>query len=102
MRLDHARFLVKFTAVMEFSAMSNKEEQAAAPQMKDILQKPKLESRQFRSHTMDNVKVRRMCDELLHLEDQGHDVVDKGRGGQQMWMRTLQMSVGRNVAELKM
>lgn len=24
--------------------------------------KPKLEARQFKSHTMDNVRVRKMCD----------------------------------------
>ena len=49
------------------------------------ISKPKLEVRQFKSHTMDNVRVRRMCDELLHLEDQTHELTEdqaKANAGQ--------------------
>ena len=100
--LSHARFLVNYAAVMEFHSMSNKEDLASAPPLLDVVQKPKLVSRQFKSHTMDNVRVRKMCDELLHLEDPEHVAASSTGAGGSMWMRELQISVGKNVSALKM
>jgi len=100
---DHARFLVNYAVVMEFDSGGQEGEDKKAFLGGDTVPKPKLETRQFKSHTMDNVRVRRMCDELLHLEDQGHVLSeDSASKSNRVWMRTLQMPVGKHVHCLKM
>eukprot|EP00961_Rhodomonas_salina_P219849 2971642-Rhodomonas_salina.1 len=56
---EHSRFLISFVTVLDHDA--------AALGLGDLGvenfgAKPKLEVRQFKSHTMDNVRVRKMCD----------------------------------------
>eukprot|EP00293_Proteomonas_sulcata_P007965 CAMPEP_0184302938 /NCGR_PEP_ID=MMETSP1049-20130417/12787_1 /TAXON_ID=77928 /ORGANISM="Proteomonas sulcata, Strain CCMP704" /LENGTH=681 /DNA_ID=CAMNT_0026614343 /DNA_START=60 /DNA_END=2105 /DNA_ORIENTATION=- len=53
---------------------------------------------------MDNVRVRRLCDELLHLEDPGHKMHDEASGKvtNKGWMKTLQTSVGSHVHGIKL
>ena len=57
--------------------------------------------RQFKSHTMDNVRVRKMCDEMLALEDPTHEMADDTAKGK-LWMRTLQVSRGKYINCIKM
>eukprot|EP00288_Rhodomonas_lens_P003176 CAMPEP_0177744766 /NCGR_PEP_ID=MMETSP0484_2-20121128/29938_1 /TAXON_ID=354590 /ORGANISM="Rhodomonas lens, Strain RHODO" /LENGTH=531 /DNA_ID=CAMNT_0019259325 /DNA_START=439 /DNA_END=2035 /DNA_ORIENTATION=+ len=97
---EHSRFLISFVTVLDHDA--------AALGLGDLGvenfgAKPKLEVRQFKSHTMDNVRVRKMCDELLHSEDTSHKMQeDKEKTGNRGWMRTLQVSVGNHVHSIKL
>mmetsp|Transcript_25090 Transcript_25090/g.51003 ORF Transcript_25090/g.51003 Transcript_25090/m.51003 type:complete len:839 (-) Transcript_25090:34-2550(-) len=96
---EHRRFLISFVAVLDHDAVSLGITDGA---IENFGTKPKIEDRQFKSHTMDNVRVRKMCDELLHLEDTGHKMEDKDKSGTRGWMKTLQISVGNHVHSIKL
>ena len=106
---EHGRFLVNFVAILERTQSDEHAEnrrQLCKIALKPI---PRPQVSQFcvKSHWMDNVRARKMCDEMLHLEDQRHPLpgVQKGGGGairNTAFMRTLQLSVGQQVNVLKM
>mmetsp|Transcript_23308 Transcript_23308/g.55499 ORF Transcript_23308/g.55499 Transcript_23308/m.55499 type:complete len:838 (+) Transcript_23308:233-2746(+) len=113
---EHARFLVNFVAVLDRNSTSGRDKSTGAGQRQqestfrqravtlqhEAIAKPKLEVRQFKSHTMDNVRVRKVCDELLHLEDTNHPLPQDSAKDNKAWMRTLQISVGKHVHCIKM
>lgn len=91
---EHGRFLVRFHSVIE-NADGDNEDDELGPMVK-----PKVEERRFKSHTVDNVRVRKMCDELLFLEDPSYKMRDPGmktRG----WMPTLQVMMGKHINGLQ-
>uniref|UniRef100_A0A6U4NBC7 C2 domain-containing protein n=1 Tax=Hemiselmis andersenii TaxID=464988 RepID=A0A6U4NBC7_HEMAN len=96
---EHARFLFNF--VLTFHMNSNSKGGVAHKVENLPVTKPKLEARQFKSHTMDNVRVRKMCDELLQLEDPTHKMADETAKGKP-WMRTLQVSRGKHIHSIRM
>ena len=106
---EHARFLVNFVAILERSsggeASENKKLISKLPLRP--MQRPNMDTFAVKSHWMDNVRVRKMCDEMLHLESGGqHKLPDppKGQNQQQSatFMRTLQLALGQQVNVLKM
>mmetsp|Transcript_24933 Transcript_24933/g.61250 ORF Transcript_24933/g.61250 Transcript_24933/m.61250 type:complete len:829 (+) Transcript_24933:70-2556(+) len=96
---EHARFLINF--VMTFQLNSQTKGINPVPGLDMGVVKPMLETRQFKSHTMDNVRVRKMCDEMLCLEDTSHKMADESAKGKP-WMRTLQIARGKHINSLKM
>lgn len=104
---EHARFLVNFVAILERSSggeNSESRKQVSKMPLKPI-QRPTVDTFAVKSHWMDNVRARKMCDEMLHLEDPAHPLPDpgKGHGGRNTnFMRTLQLSLGQQVNVLKM
>lgn len=61
---DHARFLINF--VMTFQMNSQTKGNNPVPMLDMTVVKPMLETRQFKSHTMDNVRIRKICDVSFH------------------------------------
>ena len=104
---EHSRFLVNFVAILERSSGGNTENKKAVNRLPlRPVQRPAMEIFAVKSHWMDNVRCRRICDEMLHLEDTRHPLPDpaKGIGAKQpgTFMRTLQLAVGQQVNVLKM
>lgn len=100
LRNEHGHFLVTCVAIVERS-------QCGASQYKKRLNKlqihsldrPKIDMFQAKTHWIDNLLVRRVSDEILHLEDPKHPVPHlPGK----TFMRTLQMEVGRQVHVFRM
>jgi len=96
---EHARFLFNFVLTFHMNSNSKGGTQHKVENLP--VTKPKLEARQFKSHTMDNVRVRKMCDELLQLEDPTHKMADDSAKGKP-WMRTLQVSRGKHIHSIRM
>jgi hypothetical protein len=104
---EHARFLVNFAAILERSSGGDVNKKALKQLPLRPMQRPTMDTFAVKSHWMDNVRVRKMCDEMLHLESGGqHKLPDppKGQYVQQSstFMRTLQLALGQHVNVLKM
>ena len=105
---EHARFLVNFVAILERSSGSENSENRKQVNKLPVrpTQRPQLDTFAAKSHWMDNVRARKMCDEMLHLEDSNHPLPETGKAntGQRnaTFMRTLQLSMGQQVNVLKM
>eukprot|EP00291_Cryptomonas_curvata_P019480 CAMPEP_0172167976 /NCGR_PEP_ID=MMETSP1050-20130122/9873_1 /TAXON_ID=233186 /ORGANISM="Cryptomonas curvata, Strain CCAP979/52" /LENGTH=285 /DNA_ID=CAMNT_0012838831 /DNA_START=292 /DNA_END=1146 /DNA_ORIENTATION=+ len=87
---EYSKFLVTYT-----SALLDRSESCREPS--DGTSKPTLEIRSFKPHTMDNVRVRSMCDELIYLQDPSYLLKDGGaapskRAPQALWLPTLRVS----------
>ena len=95
--MEYGTFLVRFHSVMESAENDeeNDDEEVLGPMVK-----PKLEERRFKSHTLDNVRVRKLCDELLYLEDMSYKMRDPSLR-QRGWMPTLQVMMGKHVNGLE-
>eukprot|EP00291_Cryptomonas_curvata_P029886 CAMPEP_0172210334 /NCGR_PEP_ID=MMETSP1050-20130122/35685_1 /TAXON_ID=233186 /ORGANISM="Cryptomonas curvata, Strain CCAP979/52" /LENGTH=287 /DNA_ID=CAMNT_0012890455 /DNA_START=243 /DNA_END=1102 /DNA_ORIENTATION=+ len=92
---EYSKFLVTYT-----SALLDRSESCREPS--DGTSKPTLEIRSFKPHTMDNVRVRSMCDELIYLQDPSYLLKDGGaapskRAPQALWLPTLRVSAGGSV-----
>jgi hypothetical protein len=104
---EHAQFLVNFAAILERSSGGDVNKKALKQLPLRPMQRPTMDTFAVKSHWMDNVRVRKMCDEMLHLESGGqHKLPDppKGQYVQQSstFMRTLQLALGQHVNVLKM
>ena len=107
---QHARFLVNFVAMMERSSGGESSENKKVITKLPLrpMQRPTMDSFLVKSHWMDNVRVRKMCDEMLHLESGGqHKLPDppsshNKQQGASTFMRTLQLALGQQVNVLKM
>ena len=106
---EHARFLVNFIAILERSSggeTENKKQMMKLP-LRPMQRPSNMETFAVKSHWMDNVRARKMCDEMLHLEDTKHPLPDAGgpKNGPRSnntFMRTVQLGLGRQVNVLKM
>jgi hypothetical protein len=105
---EHARFLVNFVAILERSSGGENSDRKAISRMTlKPIQRPEMETFEVKSHWMDNVRARKMCDEMLHLEDTRHPLPAEsnkasGVARNTAFMRTLQLGVGQTVNVLKM
>eukprot|EP00960_Hanusia_phi_P031064 749049-Hanusia_phi.AAC.6 len=93
---ENARSLLNFTLVA-----GNHPALLKLPRALENVVKPKLEMRQFKSHTMDNVKVRRMCDELLSLEDPSYKMSESNinkKIDDAAWLKTLSIGICCNTS----
>eukprot|EP00290_Baffinella_frigidus_P011461 CAMPEP_0180141576 /NCGR_PEP_ID=MMETSP0986-20121125/15002_1 /TAXON_ID=697907 /ORGANISM="non described non described, Strain CCMP2293" /LENGTH=425 /DNA_ID=CAMNT_0022084479 /DNA_START=63 /DNA_END=1338 /DNA_ORIENTATION=+ len=101
---EHGEFLISLVAILEYQSLLAQQEASGPDSVANLIpetvHKPRLEIRQFKSHTMDNVLVKKMCVELLHLEDPlGRPMEEKGTG--RGWMKTLQIMTGKHVHSVK-
>uniref|UniRef100_A0A7S4L3X9 C2 domain-containing protein n=2 Tax=Guillardia theta TaxID=55529 RepID=A0A7S4L3X9_GUITH len=97
---ENARSLVNFTLVA-----GNHPALLKLPRALENVVKPRLEIRQFKSHTMDNIKVRRMCDELLSLEDPNYKMSDSNinkKFDDTTWLKTLSITRGNHVHGIRL
>ena len=104
---EHAKFIVNFAAILELSSGGDVNKKELKKMPLPHMQRPHMTTFAVKSHWMDNVRVRKMCDEMLHLESGGqHKLPDppKGQYVQQSstFMRTLQLALGQHVHALKM
>jgi len=96
---EYARFLINFAAMLGSARDS--------PEATDVIdafsalppKKPKLEIRAFKSHTLDNIKVRKLCDEFLRLEDPNHAC---HCSSEESWLPTLQTAQGKYIHGIRM
>eukprot|EP00291_Cryptomonas_curvata_P019137 CAMPEP_0172157634 /NCGR_PEP_ID=MMETSP1050-20130122/3904_1 /TAXON_ID=233186 /ORGANISM="Cryptomonas curvata, Strain CCAP979/52" /LENGTH=861 /DNA_ID=CAMNT_0012826893 /DNA_START=233 /DNA_END=2818 /DNA_ORIENTATION=- len=90
---DYARFLVVYTSTILDGGKADGKSDAAS--------KPKLESRGFKPHTMDNISVRKLCEEMIFLQDRSYKMPDDDtRKTELYWMPTLRISLGSHVHSL--
>ena len=105
---SHGRFLVNFVAVLERSAEHAESRKQITKLNIKPMQRPQMDQYHVKSHWMDNVRVRKVCDEMLHLEDQSHPLPENGKANSMKGLRnsafmsTLQLSIGQQVNVLKM
>ncbi|EKX36383.1 hypothetical protein GUITHDRAFT_145836 [Guillardia theta CCMP2712] len=96
---EYARFLINFAAMLGSARDS--------PEANDVIEafsnlppkKPKLEIRAFKSHTLDNIKIRKVCDEFLRLEDPNHAC---HCSTEDSWLPTLQTAQGKHIHGIRM
>ena len=106
LRYDHGLFLVNFVAMLDrYPEGVNRQMREDMRQIQNTVKKPRLESRTFKAHTMDNVMVRRMCDELLSLESPSWKVYDDGvvmPKDKSNWFRTLRATRGNLIHAIRL
>ena len=106
---EHGRFLVNFVAMLERSSGGENADYRKAITKMTLkqAQRPDMDTFEVKSHWMDNVRARKMCDEMLHLEDTRHPLPPESSKSQGIarntaFMRTLQLGIGQTVSVLKM
>ena len=104
---EHGLFLVNFIAMLDRHPDVKRQMREDMRQIQwaaALRGRPHLESRTFKAHTMDNVMVRRMCDEMLSLENpawlsysKDPNVKDKSN-----YFRTLRASRGTLIHAIRL
>ena len=88
---EYGQFLVNFVSMLDRHPDSSSHQLHLDKLMlQKFTRNPNMEERAFKAHTMDNMRVRRMCDEFLTLEhtswqSYSHDEIKKDM----LWMPTL-------------
>ena len=101
---EHGRFLVNFVAMLDrYPHRVTRRVRENMQLLNERTTKPPLESREFPPHTMDNLRMRRMCDELLTLENPtfrsySYDKIQE----EDMWMRVLRTGLGPNINSIRL
>ena len=109
---EHGRFLVNFVALLDrYPHRVTKRVRESMQLLNEHTTKPQLESKEFPPHTMDNLRMRRMCDEILTLEtptfrSYSFDKIQEDRkiqeDGPGMWMRVLRTGLGTRINSIRL